>query len=382
MDVDTMFPPPGEEGFSFSHGAEEVSLYADLEQITTECSRRLDLCNRSDCVAQQLADWSTQYDNLTDALLHYRHHHQTTAPSPAIDSLFSMEVVDIFGESKFLSSAFYRSTCTFNHASPFINATLLQHGCIGSSPLHPTVGITIRTLDVFCQTHHVCPHYSINAEVKKLAFLHNVCYRRQLAEQLQVAYDVYLELEQRIENRLQTALGHDTPNWCMLNSCPACQYKVVGEPPLKYSVLCALDGNNSAKLVDPAICRGNECFDPRCGLSSIWLTETYVDQFKDEVQCAHHTQKQRISRDPDDPWIDEPDSGDSSELSTVCIDCWQNAAPESRKKMFAIFKKSGIFITCVRHGFLLMICDMVQSGELFVFFLSLSSICLVTTYAG
>ncbi|KAG1736615.1 uncharacterized protein EDB91DRAFT_1249921 [Suillus paluster] len=26
MDVDTMFPPPGEEGFSFSHGAEEVSL--------------------------------------------------------------------------------------------------------------------------------------------------------------------------------------------------------------------------------------------------------------------------------------------------------------------------------------------------------------------
>ena len=36
MDVDTMFPPPGEEGFSFSHGAEEVLLYADLEQITTE----------------------------------------------------------------------------------------------------------------------------------------------------------------------------------------------------------------------------------------------------------------------------------------------------------------------------------------------------------
>lgn len=162
----------------------------------------------------------------------------------------------------------------------------------------------------------------------------------------------------------------------MLNSCPACQYKVVGEPPLKYSVLCALDGNNSAKLVDPAIRRGNERFDPRCGLSSIWLTESYVDQFKDEVQRAHRMQKQHVSRDPDDPWIDEPDSGDSSEPSTVCVDRWRNAAPESRKKMFAIFKKSGIFITVCRHGFLLTICDMVRSGELFVFFfLSLASIC-------
>ncbi|KAG1739375.1 uncharacterized protein EDB91DRAFT_1237491 [Suillus paluster] len=263
MEVDTMFPPPGEEGFSFSHGAEEI--------------------------------------------------------------LFS--------------------------------------------PLHPTVAITIHTLDVFRQTHRVCPCYSINAEAKKLAFLHNV-----------IAYDVYLELEQRIENRLQIALGHchipdpstsnttcehphpchNTPNWRMLNLCPACQYKVVGEPPLKYSVLCALDGNNSAKLIDPAIHHGNERFGPRCGLSYIWLTETYVDQFKDKVQHAHRMQKQHVLHDPDDPWIDEPDSGDSSELSTVCVDCWQNAAPESRKKMFAIFKKSGIFITVCRHGFLLTICDMVM----------------------
>ncbi|KAG1727169.1 uncharacterized protein EDB91DRAFT_1061237, partial [Suillus paluster] len=34
------------------------------------------------------------------------------------------------------------------------------------------------------------------------------------------------------------------------------------------------------------------------------------------------------------------------------------------KKMFAIFKQSSIFVTVCRHGFLLMICDMVRSGEL------------------
>ncbi|KAG0702485.1 hypothetical protein DFH29DRAFT_982330 [Suillus ampliporus] len=59
-----------------------------------------------------------------------------------------------------------------------------------------------------------------------------------------------------------------------------------------------------------------------------------------------------------DPWVDEPDSGDSLELSTVCVDHWRNAAPESHKKMFTIFKRSGIFIAVCRHGFLLTICDM------------------------
>jgi hypothetical protein len=31
MDVDTMFPSSGEESFSFSHGEEEILLYANLE---------------------------------------------------------------------------------------------------------------------------------------------------------------------------------------------------------------------------------------------------------------------------------------------------------------------------------------------------------------
>lgn len=184
-----------------------------------------------------------------------------------------------------------------------------------------------------------------------------------------MAYDVYLELNRRINSRLDKFLGRDMDNWRILNSCPACQYSLVDEPPLEFSFLCACDGNNSAKLVDPAIRSGEERPDPRSGMSSIWLTESYVDQFKDEVRSARARQGQRqpASSDPDDPWIDEPDSNDSAEPSSVCVDRWRNAAPESRKKMFAIFKQSGIFVTVCRHGFLLTICDMVRSGELYVF---------------
>ncbi|KAG1723398.1 hypothetical protein EDB19DRAFT_1898083 [Suillus lakei] len=236
----------------------------------------------------------------------------------------------------------------------------------GSSPIRPTVAITIRTLDVYRQSHRVTPRFSIHAEAKMLCFLHGVYYRRHLAEQLRISYDVYLQLHRRIDHHLDKVLGHDSDNWWMLNSCPACQYKLTDEPPLEFSILCACDSNNSAKLVDPAIRGGQERLDTQIGTSSIWLNESYVDAFKDEVRSARTRQArdQCPARDPDDPWVDEPDSVDSAELRTVCVDHWRNAAPESQKKMFTIFKKSGIFITVCRHGFLLTICDMVRSGEL------------------
>ncbi|KAG1765834.1 hypothetical protein EV702DRAFT_1182411 [Suillus placidus] len=196
-------------------------------------------------------------------------------------------------------------------------------------------------------------HRNIHTEAKKLCHLHNVYYHRYLATQYCIAYDVYLEVLRRIDMKIDTHLGHDTPHWRMLNSCPACQYTLEDEPALKFSVLCACDGNNSAKLVDPVIRRGNECLDPRSGLSSIWLTEEYVDGFKDKVQSAR--------THPDDPWVDEPDSTDAEPSNCLC---WRNAAPESHKKMFAIFKKSGIFITICRHGFLLTICDMYPIASL------------------
>ncbi|KAG2029808.1 hypothetical protein BDR03DRAFT_879896 [Suillus americanus] len=176
-----------------------------------------------------------------------------------------------------------RHVQTFRSLSPFINVSLLCNSCIGSLPTHLTVAITICTLDVFRQSHWVCPRFSIHAAAKMLCFMHNLCYCQHLAEQMRTAFDVYLEIHCHINSRLDKFLGHDMENWRMLNSCPACKYKLVNEPTLDFSILCACDRNNSAKLVDPAVCSGEEHLDPCLGLSPIWLTESYVDQFKDEV---------------------------------------------------------------------------------------------------
>ncbi|KAG2755649.1 hypothetical protein P692DRAFT_201836751 [Suillus brevipes Sb2] len=353
MDIDAMLPPPGEESFTVSHAGDEVALYKELEQMTMGQPRRVDTRNCSECIAHQVADWASQYDDLTDALLRYKADYEHPPLSDDASENFSIEVVDILGIS----------------VSPFVNVSLLHHGCIGSSPIHPTTAITIRILEVYRQSHRVCPHFSIQAQAKMLCALHNVYFHRHLAEQLRVAYDVYLELNRHLNSRLDKFLGRDMDNWSILNSCPACQYSLVDEPPLELSFLCALDGNNSAKLVDPAIRSGEERPDPRSRTSSIWLTESYVDQFKDKVRSARARQGQGwpASSDSDDPWIDEHNSNDSAEPPSVCVDCWCNAAPQSCKKMFAIFKQSGIFVTVCRHGFLLTIYDMVRSGDLYAF---------------
>ena len=51
----------------------------------------------------------------------------------------------------------------------------------------------------------------------------------------------------------------------------------------------------------------------------------------------------------------------------TCVDRWRNAGPEARKKMFALFAVAGIFLAVCRHGHVLVICDMIHSGELYVF---------------
>ena len=135
--------------------------------------------------------------------------------------------------------------------------------------------------------------------------------------------------------------------------------------PLRFAFQVAIDGNNSAKSVDPAVCLGQERPDPRDGRSAVWLTEAYVDRFKDEVSKVRREPMQSHNNVDEDEWVDEPEEVEAEPMD-VCVDRWRNAAPEARKKMFAIFHKSGIFIAVCRHGFLLSICDMVRSGELYV----------------
>lgn len=63
-------------------------------------------------------------------------------------------------------------------------------------------------------------------------------------------------------------------------------------------------------------------------------------------------------------WLNVTEHDELAKCLNTCVDQWKNAGPEARKKMFALFAIAGIFLAVCRHGHVLVICDMIRSGEL------------------
>ncbi|KAG1839356.1 hypothetical protein F4604DRAFT_1599710 [Suillus subluteus] len=360
MDIISAIPPAGAEGIELSHTGGEYELYSELSNMLTMTGKHYDHCDRTNQIVEMAQAWTSQYDDLTDAYLQYMEEQPSDVSDDEADQ-FTIETMIPANPS------LDHSIRIFQHMSAYLNVSLMHEGCIGASPIKPMVAITICTLEVYCQTHCVCPHFSIHAEAKKLCHLHGICYHQYLADQLQVAFDVYIKVQCHVDTCVDSALGRDSPNWHMLNACPACHYEVEDELTMPFFFQLSMDGNNSAKLVNPILHHGNEHPDPQDQCCYFWMSEEYVDRFKHE-QASLPTEVPDLGQatETNDTWVDEPDSDDSSssEPVSVCLDQWRNAAPEVWKRMFAVFRKSGIFVSICCHRILLTICDMMRSGEL------------------
>ncbi|KAG2140769.1 hypothetical protein BD769DRAFT_1349960 [Suillus cothurnatus] len=210
-----------------SHTGGEFEAFEGLAHEIAEISgcRYVDPRTRTDRIENETNHWTTQMGCLVEAYLDYCHHdlgdgmpncNGIPAVSPSDDT----------------------------------ECTLIYHGYIGCAPVYPTVAISLRTLAAYHQTHHVCPSFGFQAQCKALCFLHSVSALPYLTAQLSSAFDVYLEILHCVDQRLHTALKCDTPNWRLLNSCPACFYKLEDEPNLEFGWLISIDGNNSLKRWD------------------------------------------------------------------------------------------------------------------------------------
>jgi hypothetical protein len=103
--------------------------------------------------------------------------------------------------------------------------------------------------------------------------------------QFSAAYDIYLEIIHSVDKQLKAALKHDTPDWRLLNSCPACCYKLQDEPALEFDWLISIDGNNSLKHWDSTIYGTTAHTDSRKARSDYWIAPSVVDRFKAEVKA-------------------------------------------------------------------------------------------------
>ncbi|KAJ7807195.1 hypothetical protein B0H14DRAFT_2381496 [Mycena olivaceomarginata] len=228
--------------------------------------------------------------------------------------------------------------------------------------IFPTVVITIRALEVYRVARLRCPRLGIQAFVRALCDIHGVAPRPWLGTQFSVAFDVYLAVRARVDKRVHVALGRDTPDWRLKNACPACLYKLEGEPHLKFPLLCTFDGNNSlsrfwarereVSLADGTTAPGasKELRDERVAPGDYYMLRDDVNKWeKDGVLDVLKS----FSLDAED--------GDDD---IVCSDRWQNMKEEVTARSYGMYDETGFFPALCRHGFVLKVVDMVKSGEL------------------
>ena len=81
----------------------------------------------------------------------------------------------------------------------------------GSMPYSPTSTISIWALELFCLTHHRCPHVTVNSFVKTLCDIHWLPFKPYLLRQFSIAFDLYLSIRTAVDRQVQVSLDHDDP---------------------------------------------------------------------------------------------------------------------------------------------------------------------------
>ncbi|KAJ7089281.1 hypothetical protein B0H15DRAFT_922742 [Mycena belliarum] len=233
------------------------------------------------------------------------------------------------------------------------------------SPFAPTVAITVRALEVFRVTRLRCPRLGIQPYVRALCDIHGVPFRSYLSTQFSIAFDVYLATLAEVDERVLKALGRNTPNWRLKNACPACLYKLEGEVDLPLPFLTTMDGNNSLRRFQqmsrqdddrgegdgssqPSRSKARE--DQRVAAGDYYLSREAVDKWAKE---GLDDLMKGYSSDP--AWVEEDDG---------CTERWSNMRDEITSHALSMYDETGIFLSLCRHSFVLVVADMVQSGEL------------------
>ncbi|KAJ7736059.1 hypothetical protein B0H14DRAFT_3097554 [Mycena olivaceomarginata] len=214
----------------------------------------------------------------------------------------------------------------------YLSSCFVAQGLIPATPWKPKVAFTTRCLEIYRLPR-----------VKTLADLHGCELKPYASKAFSKCFDVYLEILQVVDDRIKKVLGRDTPDWRLKNCCPACTYELEGEMKMIFEMLVALDRNDSLKRI-------LEHDDPRTADAgrNYLMTREDVDKWSKKVLAT---------------LVKRPRSKDKAE-DTECQEHWKNMSEELTAKMWGIFDETGVFLALCRHGFVLLVADMVRSGEL------------------
>ena len=198
----------------------------------------------------------------------------SSTPNASLD--FSISIVDLY--SLKTSADILRSA---ESKSP--SEALALSGYIWNSPINPSLAVSIRTLELYQRICLRKASFSVEAFAKVICDMYSVSsssvfqciiiwkiqqipYRWWYRNLLSETFDIYLAILRVVDKEVRVALGHDTPNWQVLNACPSCTYEVwevvpnlwitlidmlqlEDEPPRTFKWIIPFDGNSSMKLM-------------------------------------------------------------------------------------------------------------------------------------
>ncbi|KIK04381.1 hypothetical protein K443DRAFT_130861 [Laccaria amethystina LaAM-08-1] len=218
----------------------------------------------------------------------------------------------------------------------------------------PTVAITIHILEVYRNASLQCPHLAINSFVKSLCDLHGTPFCPYLRKQFSICFDVYLCIRNCFEQHVQATLKRNDHGWRLRHACPCCTHKLTGETELVFSMLLTMDGNDSLKHIQR---RKTVPLDPGDGDTPV-IGEPNERKDKRSIGDGYYVTREQVDRWSWDLMLDD------AEEFTPCEDRWKNMADKMNEKTKRMYNETGGFLSFCRHGFVLTIIDMVQSGEL------------------
>ncbi|KAI6097335.1 hypothetical protein EDD16DRAFT_1522538 [Pisolithus croceorrhizus] len=220
-----------------------------------------------------------------------------------------------------------------------VSSALVCQGIFLCTPLWPHTAVMMDALELYCMAQNHCPHFSIQAFVKTILDLQGVQYCPYLAHLFSIALDIYLQVCLAVNDLVLKALYCDTLDWCLKNACPTCMYTLKDEPNLKFKLLFAMDGNDLLKCISRAAISSYESTVKDIGEQFLgdncYLSRAFIDQFG--VGCSNESLK-------------EPTEVEKHERRCYIKDV-------------DVFDEAGIFVAICRHGFSLVVADIVWSGE-------------------
>ncbi|KAJ7174442.1 hypothetical protein C8R46DRAFT_892382, partial [Mycena filopes] len=236
-------------------------------------------------------------------------------------------------------------------------------GLFPCAPWNPSLVITARTLEFFRVTHARCPRLSIQSLIKSLSDLHGEPFRPYLCQQFSICFDLYLEVRRRTRYQVLATLGRMGKEWRMKHTCPCCCYELVGEEEMVFSMLATFDGNESLRRVLRRVS------NPDGSVEEDETGEPVATKSKERTDNRDAGEGYFIAREKVDAWaktkLADVLPTDSVEgEKTPCADRWKNMINDVTSKMWGIFDETGIFLALCRHGFVLLLADMIRSGEL------------------